>query len=170
MMLQRPCSPGLVDVVDAVEGLQTRAGNAVHDWRQPMLHGCAQMPEQKKLQLWLITLTYTKQQGHHKQHASGEHALPSYNLALCQLANNQIQFGFLPISPTTKIVCVLHIMLRSMNGCTRSIDSAHGGSAGDRVQLIMVHNHKGALAIVCAYQVVPQIQVLDWQAGLTINI
>ncbi len=33
----------------------------------------------------------------------------------------------------------------------------------------MVHNDKGALAIVCAYQVVPQIQVLDWQAGLTIN-
>ncbi len=60
-------------------------------------------------------------------------------------------------------------MLRGIRRCTRSIDSAHGGSAGDRVQLIMVHNHKGTLAIVCAYQVVPQIQVLHWQAGLTTN-
>lgn len=34
----------------------------------------------------------------------------------------------------------------------------------------MVHNDKGALAIMCAHQVVPQIQILDWQAGLTINI
>jgi hypothetical protein len=49
-----------------------------------MLHGCSNMAEQKKLQLLLIALTYTKQQGHHKQHASKEHALPSYNLALCQ--------------------------------------------------------------------------------------
>ncbi|KAA6423533.1 MAG: hypothetical protein FRX49_06593 [Trebouxia sp. A1-2] len=38
------------------------------------------------------------------------------------------------------------------------------------VQLVMVHNDKGALAIMCAHQVVPQIQILDWQAGLTINI
>ncbi len=43
-----------VDMVDAVEGLETRAGNTVHDWRQPMLHRRSKMAEQKKLQLWLI--------------------------------------------------------------------------------------------------------------------
>jgi len=70
----------------------------------------------------------------------------------------------------TKHLCILQIWLRSKKRCTRSIDCAHGGSACDRVQLIMVHNDKGALAIMCAYQIVPQIQVLHRQAGLTINI
>jgi len=60
ILLQTPGSPPLVDVVDAVEGLETRAGKCVHDWRQPMLHGCAPMPQQKKLQLLLGTLSSTQ--------------------------------------------------------------------------------------------------------------
>ena len=51
-------------------------------------------------------------------------------------------------------------------GFTWCVNEAYGRCSSSGVPLIMIHNHKGRLPIVCRHQSVPQVQILHWQACL----
>lgn len=45
---------------------------------------------------------------------------------------------------------------------TCAVHKAHGSRSSLSLLLIMIHDHKGALPIMCCHQIVPQVQILDW--------